>query len=324
MKKQASLICATLLLALLTIAQSLPEAKVTLRVLSEEGTPIANADAAITFDQPQHKRGAWGSSDVVTRSGKTDGEGLFSSTAASGNYVSYGAKAAGYYDAHGKPVEFSKSERGKWQPWNPTVETVLKKIANPIPMYARRVETQIPALDAPIGFDLIESDWVAPNGHGKVSDLVFKVTKRVISFHDFGAELLLTFFNKGDGIKTMLPDKIGVSQLRSPHIGPEVGYAPSLSLLQGNFKERGEYGTKGNREDYFIRVRTVMDSRGEVTSALYGKIYGRTEYFPVSYKTAKLRFTYYLNPTPNDRNVEFDPKRNLFTNLKPDEQVREP
>jgi len=35
-------------------------------------------------------------------------------------------------------------------------------------------------------------------------------------------------------------------------------------------------------------------------------------------------FDYYLNPTPNDRNVEFDPKRNLMKNLKPLEEVTEP
>ena len=35
-------------------------------------------------------------------------------------------------------------------------------------------------------------------------------------------------------------------------------------------------------------------------------------------------FAYYLNPTPNDRNIEFDPKRNLFTNLKTEEQVTAP
>ena len=32
----------------------------------------------------------------------------------------------------------------------------------------------------------------------------------------------------------------------------------------------------------------------------------------------------YFNPTPNSRNVEFDPKQNLMTNLKPDEGVSEP
>lgn len=45
---------------------------------------------------------------------------------------------------------------------------------------------------------------------------------------------------------------------------------------------------------------------------------------PITSKAANLRFTYYLNPTPNDRNVEFDPKRNLFTNLKSDERVTAP
>jgi len=35
-------------------------------------------------------------------------------------------------------------------------------------------------------------------------------------------------------------------------------------------------------------------------------------------------FTYYLNSTSNDPNVEFDPKRNLFTGLKDDERVLAP
>ena len=39
---------------------------------------------------------------------------------------------------------------------------------------------------------------------------------------------------------------------------------------------------------------------------------------------AWLKFTYYLNPAPNDRNLEFDPKRNLFTNLSPREVVSAP
>ena len=29
-----------------------------------------------------------------------------------------------------------------------------------------------------------------------------------------------------------------------------------------------------------------------------------------------MQFKYYLNPTINDRNVEFDPKQNLMKNLK--------
>jgi len=51
-----------------------------------------------------------------------------------------------------------------------------------------------------------------------------------------------------------------------------------------------------------------------VTNALYGQIHGHINGC----------FGYDLNPTPNDRNVEFDPKRNLFKDLRPSEQVREP
>ena len=37
-----------------------------------------------------------------------------------------------------------------------------------------------------------------------------------------------------------------------------------------------------------------------------------------------MHFRYYLNPTPKDRNIEFDPKQNLIHNLQSFEQVRQP
>jgi len=36
------------------------------------------------------------------------------------------------------------------------------------------------------------------------------------------------------------------------------------------------------------------------------------------------QFAYYLNPTPIDRNIEFDPKQNLLQGLQSFEQVRQP
>ena len=65
--------------------------------------------------------------------------------------------------------------------------------------------------------------------------------------------------------------------------------------------------------NYLFRVRTVVDDKGNIVSAHYGKIYGDF-----------MEFKYYLNPTPNDRNVEFDPKQNLLKNLKSDEGVSAP
>jgi hypothetical protein len=39
---------------------------------------------------------------------------------------------------------------------------------------------------------------------------------------------------------------------------------------------------------------------------------------------AKLGMKYYLNPTPNDRNLEFDSKQNLLKNLPWQGEVQEP
>ena len=65
--------------------------------------------------------------------------------------------------------------------------------------------------------------------------------------------------------------------------------------------------------NYFFRVRTAKDHEGNIVSAHYGKIYGDF-----------MQFTYYLNPTPNDRNIEFDPKQNLLGGLQSFEQVSAP
>ena len=76
--------------------------------------------------------------------------------------------------------------------------------------------------------------------------------------------------------------------------------------------------------NYFIRVRTVLDDKGNIKSALHGKIHGDIILAPMNSKTCKIIFDYYLNPTPNDQNVEWDPKRNLLSGLSWEENPREP
>ncbi len=66
--------------------------------------------------------------------------------------------------------------------------------------------------------------------------------------------------------------------------------------------------------NYFFRVRTQKDDKGEIVSALYGKIYGNIS-FSVDKSIGKLYgMLYYLNPDSNDRNLESDYKKNLFPN----------
>ena len=318
--KKTLIVLLSLLCLLGAIAQVpnalLPEARITVRIIDQDGAAVQGAEVRIGFEYNT----GFGTKSEEKR-GTSDQEGLFSASGKTSGYVAYAATKQGYYRSEGQPYRSFTKEDGRWQPYNPTLDLVLKRVINPVPMFARLVETDVPVADEPVGYDLAEGDWVAPHGRGKVSDFVFKVTKRVASYKDYGGELLLTFSNKFDGIQDFTaPPKKG-SELRSPHQAPENGYIGSLSLLRGS-SEKGIYGQPKEDRNYLFRVRTIVDEKGQIVSALYGKIYGDVDFDPRESKGAAfLRLSYYLNPKPNDRNVEFDPKRNLFTGLKSTEQV---
>jgi len=230
----------------------------------------------------------------------------------------------GYYPTGGFGYMFTNSVGGKWQPWNPTIDVVVKPILNPIAMYASNINIDIPAKNIPVGFDLEASDWVAPYGKGSVSDFIFTMAEKIPFVYanlPYDVTNTLSFRNKGDGIQSVisLPLNQG-SALRLPRFAPEGGYEPTLVQelsLNGNKRLNG---ADGENQNYFFRVRTVLDEKGQIKNALYGKVAGPV----ICGAQGIIQFTYYLNPTPNDRNMEFDPKKNLFQNLPPLQQVRTP
>lgn len=65
----------------------------------------------------------------------------------------------------------------------------------------------------------------------------------------------------------------------------------------------------GEREVMVFRGRAEMDPQGKIVNARYGKIYGPFKFAQGPKKLVD--FTYYFNPTPNDRNLEFDGEHNL-------------
>lgn len=79
-------------------------------------------------------------------------------------------------------------------------------------------------------------------------------------------------------------------------------------------------GRQTRTQNYFLRVRTELDEKGNVKSANYAKVHGDFEFWA----TSEMRFTYYFNPTPNDRNLEFDPDQNLLKNQGRLDQVTDP
>ena len=213
------------------------------------------------------------------------------------------------------PNELERAfSRKRWEPWNPTVDVTLKQIIKPIPMYARTLRKGLPPNVERVGFDLVEGDFTHPNGRGKVADLIFAPDVEDRGNDDYDMKITVTFSNAKDGIVPFaVRPPLNGSVLRSPHQAPETGYLAEWMVWrsrQPKVPESSNYDP--DTHAYFVRVRTVVNGKGDIVSANYGKIYGDF-----------MNVTYYLNPTPNDRNVEFDLKRNMLR-LKEDEEIAAP
>jgi hypothetical protein len=266
--------------------------------MDETGQPVPGAEVRIGFSTASAQGGPV--PDKIT--GRTDTNGMFVTTHVDRSVqLDFSAQKAGYYAfAVQHFLGFSEKDRPDW---NPSPTLTLKAIRNPIPMYAKRIDNGPPVFNKPLGYDLMAGDWVAPHGNGVSTDIVFTKTSRLKSSTDYESTLTVSFPNKGDGIqKFEVPFHVDEgSTLRSPHEAPEADYQSALTRETSAHPGQPSKFDYDETRNYFFRVRTVLDGRGNVKSALYGKIYGDF-----------MRVCYYLNPTANDRNVEFDVKQNLL------------
>ena len=308
------------------------EAKITVHVTDESGVGISNAQVSAGFMIANKPGVGWGAAGENSVDGKTDTNGFCSlSGQTTAGSIGLSVWKDGYYGNGGQsiiPTNFNLLAR-RWEPWNPTVEVVLEQKGIQAPMYARKVtEAKMPFEGKTIGFDLIIGDWVEPDGKGTTSDLLIEVDSKpepqvpAREFPPYDVTLTVRFSNVGDGIQSVFASPRTSSELRLPRQAPSDGY--EAALTKRKYRERGQSAHTEFREDqnYFFRVRTKKDTQGNIVSAFYGKISGD---FLVSGRVDdKLTFTYYLNPEPNSRNMEFDPKQNLFKNLPPLERVTAP
>lgn len=291
---------------------------VKIRAVDDEGIPLAGVRARVGYANINRRRY---SEDLPE--GPSNNEGFFPRTikASKMAYSDFHAAKEGYYAVHvaeGRRLLTPKDG----PPGEITVDVMLKRIKNPMPMYAKRVEVKIPEFNKPIGYDLMQGDLVAPYGKGEIPDLIFEADRKVVSDQEYDGTLTLRFSNEGDGLvpyEIPRPDPLG---LRMPYTAPDDGYVSSKTWEESRHTSGSGNGkiisTASNRMNYFIRVRTVRDKEGKVVSALYGKIHGDFRWF-IGARAPKsgLAFTYYLNPD-GTRNIEYDPKRNLLKSTKRD------
>lgn len=189
---------------------------------------------------------------------------------------------------------------------------VFREERNPIAMYAKRTAIRPPVMGVEFGYDLMKGDYVSPYGKGVISDIVFTTLSDQKDAWNFAYHISVRFSNPHDGLYPFYVDN-PESKYRSDYLAPASDYRGEWDFRRISVKGRPDETNLDRNRNYYFRVRTTVDDEGKIESAHYGKIYGD---FP--------SIVHYFNPTPNDRNVEFDLERNLLTNLKSGERVLEP
>lgn len=281
-----------------------PSAKLTIKVIDTEHQVIQGAKVVIGFTKA--KTIGWGTiSDGVE--GISDENGMFVGAGSGSSYVTIRVFKEGYYFS-GQKYEFKKVSFHRWQPWNPTIEIVLKEKKNPVPMYLKNTDyVKIPVVGEPVGYDLEKGDWVVPYGKGSSSDFVLTYKIDIRSYRDYESSLLLSFTNAKDGIQEYYPEQGEQSYYKWPFEASSNGYESELRKEKLDTPDGGIVTNSKRYVDYIFRVRTKTDKKGNIVEAKYGKISGEFEFG----RKGQIKFVYYFNPlgTPN---LEYDPNQNLF------------
>ena len=236
---------------------------------------------------------------------------------------------SGYYaPRRGWGRRFSeKNLLGIWQPDNLVATIRLQRVERPIPLFVKACKLDVKREIADVNggrfaLDLMAGDWLPPFGEGKVADIEFARLPhedlgsgmndsdvRGTSFRD---SMAVRFPGGGNGLVESNPAPNLRLRIRT---APEDGYRPDYLCWTGRNRKLEYVGSYDENRCFCFRIRTRRDDRGRIVGAYYGKIYGditfvyqfRPEFVPV----ASVCMSYYLNPTPLDRNLEWDRKTNL-------------
>ena len=223
----------------------------------------------------------------------------------------------------------------KCEPYDCVYTTILQRVEHPIPLYVQRAildggRNSVGGFDGTnsvLRFDFVVGDWLPPEGKGeyadmtvtteyKLRDIVKDGKYRIQVFYDFLSRI--EFSGPGNGLveKSTSGQNCGI-RIRT---ASEDGYVPSKAIRFGRRRKITStvgvypqyYEDSDSDMNYCFRIRSRYDEAGTLVEAYYGKIYGDFRFKGTDKGGfTGMNFLYYLNPTPNDRNLEWDMKNNL-------------
>jgi hypothetical protein len=322
--------------------------ELSIHVVDEDGKPLPSARGdSISFNP---KNGRHGGDDwVADQNGllvckdppnyfTTDMRVTLSSSDAAAGWKSY-------------DVTMTQFDFVRFQEPKLALKVTLPYVRKPIPLKAKQERFRHRRVNGPkdkeladprlpdlaiteVGYDAELLELMPPHGQGKHMDFTMKVTSVFRGYEDAYLErravadsergwytpsegkvnhgnwthsVTYRFPNKGDGI-ILSPQFWPYCKLTMPHKAPEEGYAQELTLTEEVRENAYRPDLAHCRElmknnGVFLRIRTQLDKDGNVVSAHYAKI--------VSPQRPGNRFKIFYNPTPNDRNLEYDLQTNL-------------
>ncbi len=181
----------------------------------------------------------------------------------------------------------------------------LNPIQKPIPLLASvwlgdDVEFDYAPHETTKRYDCLKADWLPPDGEGIKADMEFAVQRYRKDGKTF-VWFKIRFTNPNDGFEEVTTPYAENMFIRE---------APPTKNLQNQLDfiiELHDWLPKDvpPLKNYAFRVRTQLTPSGDILSAYYGKLYQAFN-FGYAAECCTCGFEYYLNPTPNDRNLEYN------------------
>ena len=328
----------SLILAIVATGTTLAEtAKFTALVLDDvTGEPMTNVQICGTFSMRYNDwdaaKGSPGPNRVY---GVTDSNGRCAlrgetNLGHAGFYIK-NAHEGYYWQRQGAGHDYDKFENGVCQPDNLVLTVRLQRVIHPIPLRVQKVELDAKreigeVNDGKFSFDFVKGDWLPPHGTGEVADVVFKrlprrslgeEKRRYLTIKFYRDEVTVEFPGVGNGIQVVDTD----GRYPKIQVAPEKGYGKSYSCWCGRSVPPEEDWSYDEDRCFGFRIRSRQDESGKLTEALYGKIYSDFKICTLGHEgVCGIKFTYYLNPTSLDRNLEYDRINNLDPNADIDMQ----
>ena len=257
-----------------------------------------------------------------------------SNTAKTGATV---VRAEGYYcPARGGIPQFvSKNIFGVWQPDDLVVTIKLQRVEHPIPLFVKRellnVKQEIANINGgKFSYDMMMGEWLPPFGNGKIADIEFTRMPHLEFTEVVGASgvkgrpyrdaVAVRFVNADNGLVEWQSPMGNFLKIRT---APEDGYDSDYLCWEGRGDDLRHSTNYDKNRCFLFRIRTERDDKGRIKESYYGKIYGDIVAYTGPHNIILgVMFTYYLNPTSLDRNLEWDMQNNLCPN--PGDVPKEP